>query len=353
MCYTERIYNLLFMADLPSLPPLPDNSDDTADMKDDYRLPLEPLIVPLKDLVVFPTMIVSVYVRNPELIEAIEKASLQQELIGLVAQKHPRKPVPPTDNLYDVGTSASILQIVKGKKANDAMVVVEAVSRFKVKSYTQERPYLVGSIEPIEPTHGDSIKIRALVREVKEHMRMAGSEGGQMGPDVIAGLNAIQNVDEVADIACSFLKLELKEKQNLLGMTNTEKRLEKILGFLNREIQLLKIKQKIHTDITQELNKNERQYLLRKELERIKKELGEDEPNALGIEGMTDQQDIKELQKRIKAAKMPKSVEKIAQKELDRLKKSSLFRRNITWPGHILSGSVICRGHEAVLPKWM
>lgn len=308
------------MADLP-LPSMPDNPGDSTDIKDHYRLPLEPIIVPLKDLVVFPTMIVSVYVRNAKLIEALEEASQRNELIGLVAQKHPKKPVPPTSNLYEVGTSASILQIVKGQKANDAMVVVEAVSRFTVKSYPQERPYLIGSIEPIEPSSRDSIKTNALAREVKEHMRMVGMESGQMTPDVIAGLNAIQNIDEVADIACSFLKLELKEKQELLSMTDTQKRLEKILEHLNKEIQLQKIKQKIHTDITQELNKNERKYLLKKELERIKKELGEEEPGGIGLEGMTDQEDLKELQKRIKAAKMPKEVEKIAQKELDRLKK--------------------------------
>lgn len=305
---------------MPDFPSLPGNPDDP-NIKDHYRLPLEPIIVPLKDLVVFPTMIVSVYVRSPELIKALELASKNQELIGLVAQKHPKKPVPPTDNLYEVGTSASILQIVKGKNTNDAMAVVEAVSRFTVISYVQERPYLVGKIEPVESANQDDIKLRALVREVKEHMRMAGIDGDQITPDVIAGLNAIQNVDEVADIACSFLKLDINEKQELLSMTNTEQRLEKILEYLNKEIQLLKIKQKIHTDISQELNKSERKYILKKELERIKKELGEDEPVGIGLEGMTDQEDIKELQKRIKEAKMPKDVDKIAQKELDRLKK--------------------------------
>lgn len=305
------------MPDLPS-PLLP--SDDSEEKS--YRLPLEPLIVPLKDLVVFPTMIVSVYVRNSDLIQALQDAHDNEELIGLVAQKNARKPVPPLDNLYEVGTSATILQVIKGTKAGDAMVVVEAISRFKVKKFTQEQPYLIAKIEPIGSSPEDNITLQALGREVKEHMRMVGVQGGRLTPDVLAGLQTIQDVDEIADIACSFLKLELKEKQELLSMTDTEKRLQKILEHLNREIQLLKIKQKIHTDISQELNKNEKRYLLQKELERIKKELGEDEPAGIaGLEGMMDPEEMKELQKRIKAAKMPEDIEKIAQKELDRLKK--------------------------------
>ncbi len=302
---------------MPDFPLPPSSPDDVS-----YRLPLEPLIVPLKDLVVFPTMIVSVYVRNDDLINALDKAHKNEELIGLVAQKDPKKPVPPVDNLYDVGTSATILQVIKGTKAGDAMVVVEAVSRFRVEQYTQEKPYLVAKINPIGASPEDNITLQALAREVKEHMRMAGVQDGQLTPDVLAGLNSIQDVDQIADIACSFLKLNIQEKQDLLGMTDTEKRLQKILEHLNREIQLQKIKKKIHTDISQELNQSEKRYLLQKELERIKKELGEDEPSGVpGLEGMMDPEEMKDLEKRVKAAKMPKDIEKIAQKELDRLKK--------------------------------
>ncbi|MBU1703051.1 LON peptidase substrate-binding domain-containing protein, partial [Patescibacteria group bacterium] len=250
------------MADFPIMP----TPGDPQDEKTSYKLPLKPIIVPLKDLVVFPTMIVSVYVRNSDLIKALDEAFRKQELIGLVSQKSARQPVPPTDNLYEVGTSATILQIIQGSKSGDAMVVVEAISRFKVKKYVQERPYLIAEIEPVAASEKDNVKLQALAREVKELMRIAVTEGRQVAPEIIASLSQIQNVDEIADIACSFLKLDVQKKQELLGEIDFEKRLKMVLDYLNTEIQLLKIKKKIHTDISHEINESEKKYMLRQEL---------------------------------------------------------------------------------------
>ncbi len=294
---------------------------DPPEEKTSYKLPLKPIIVPLKDLVVFPTMIVSVYVRNPDLIKALEESFKKHELIGMVTQKSGKKPVPPTDNLYEIGSSATILQIIHGTKLGDAMVVVEAISRFKVKKYVQERPYLIANIEPVSAREKDNVKLLALAREVKELMRFAVSEGRQAAPEIVAGLNTIQNTDEMADVASSFLKINIQQKQELLSEIDPEKRLKMILDYLNNEIQLLKIKKKIHTDISQELNENEKKYMLRQELKAIKKELGEDEPSAFGMEGMTDPQDIKDLTKMVKDSKMPPAASEIAKKELERLTK--------------------------------
>jgi ATP-dependent Lon protease len=299
--------------------------DDTAlpvPKEKDYKLPLNLLVIPLKDLVVFPSMIVTIYVRNEELIKAINAAQAQNELIGLVTQKNSKKPVPPVENLYDIGTSVSILQVIKSGTGKDAMVLVEGISRFIVKKFTQEKPYLLADIDPIDRDENADVNLQAAGQEIKDLISKLATEGKNLPPEVITGLKKIHNIEDIADLACSFLTLDITKKQELLSIVDLEIRLKKILEYLNKEVQLLKIRKKIHTDISQELNKSERKYLLRQELKAIKKELGEEEEEGvLGLGGMTDKEDIKDLKQRIVKSKMPENVEKIAYKELDRLKK--------------------------------
>ncbi len=299
--------------DKNNLPDLPEEKN--------YKLPLELLIIPLKDLVVFPSMIVTVYVRDAKILEAINDASANNELIGLVTQKRNNKPVPPAENLFEVGTSGSILQVIKGTTEKDAMVLVEGISRFEVKEYTQEEPFVTAKISPIERNEEADIELRAAASEIKDLISKLAMEGKNLPPEVLTGLQKIHNVDDIIDLACSFLSLDISEKQRLLSTVDLQKRLDLVLDHLNKEVQLLKIRKKIHTDISQELNKNERDYLLRQEMKAIKKELGEDEEEMGGLSGMTDKEDIKELTKAIEKADMPENVEKIARKELDRLKK--------------------------------
>ncbi len=287
----------------------------------DYKLPLNILLIPLRDLVVFPSMIVTVYVRNERLIDALNKASENGELIGLLTQRNSSRPVPPVENLYDVGTSASILQVIKSGTGKDAMVLVEGISRFKVKKFTQETPYIEANIQPIERIDEAEVDMQAASQEIKDLIARLAMEGKNLPPEVLTGLARINNVDDILDLACSFLTLEIHKKQELLSLTDLKKRIGLVLDYLNKEIQLAKIRKKIHTDISQELNKSERNYLLKQELKAIKKELGEEEDDVMGMGGMTDKEDIRDLEQRINKAEMPESVEKIARKELDRLKK--------------------------------
>ncbi len=297
------------------------NTEQDVPAEKDYKLPLNILIIPLRDLVVFPSMIITVYVKNEKLIDAINKASQDGELIGLITQKSSSKPVPPVENLFDVGTSVSVLQVIKSGTGNDAMVLVEGISRFKVRQFTQEKPFLQANIKPIEKSEDANVDLEAGAQEIKDLIARLALEGKNLPPEVITGLSKIHNFDDILDLACSLLTLEIIKKQELLSMTDSAKRIKLILDYLNKEIQLSKIRKKIHTDISQELNKSERNYLLRQELKAIKKELGEDEEDVLGMGGMTDKEDIRDLEQRINKAEMPDSVEKIARKELDRLKK--------------------------------
>ncbi|HLG25402.1 MAG TPA: endopeptidase La [Candidatus Gracilibacteria bacterium] len=285
-----------------------------------YKLPLDLILIPLKDLVVFPSMVVTVYVRNEQLIQALSDASAKQELIGVVAQKDSRKPVPPLDNLFDVGTSVAVLQVIKGGNGRDAMALVEGISRFRIKEITQQSPFLKASIDPIKAAEKGDLVLQATLQELKEHIRKSASWGKPIPLEVLSQLEAMEDLDEVADITCSFLSIDMKKKQELLSIVDPGERIKKILEYMRKELELLKLRKKIHTDISQELNKHERDYLLRQEIKAIKKELGDGEEGGL-FEGLTDHEDTKELKARIKAAEMPKDVEKIANQELERLKK--------------------------------
>jgi ATP-dependent Lon protease len=287
----------------------------------EYKIPKELIIVPLKDLVVFPSMVVTVYVRNHQLIDAISQASAKKETIGVITQKDPRKPVPPMSNLHEVGTAASILQVIKGSSGDEAMVLVEGVARFKVQGFVQETPYIKAKIELIKQAGRSSLELSAMVEELKSLIRKASLEGKALPQEFLTSLETVSDAEQAADLACSYLTLSLEKKQDLLSIDDPKVRMAKIIDFLNKEIQLLKIRKKIHTDISKEMNKTERDYLLRQELKAIKKELG-DKDNAMGgLEGMTDEAEMKELKTRIKAADMPPEVEKVATQELERLKK--------------------------------
>jgi ATP-dependent Lon protease len=290
---------------------------------EEYKAPKKIIIVPIKDVVVFPSMVVTIYANSSDLINAVSEASSRKELIGIITQKNENKPVPPVSNLYEYGTAVKIIQVVKRPSSNEAMILIEGIRRFKVKDFRQEAPYLTAEVRYLEKHDmGKNVSLQAGISELKSLIQDAAIGGKPIPDELIITLSNMQNFDEVVDIACSILSLDLRQKQELLEIEDPKQRLSKILEALNKEIQLLKIKDQIHSDISKELNKTEKEYLLRQELKAIQKELGDESAKGpVGLDGMVDATEIEELKKRIKASKMPKDVEKIANKELDRLQK--------------------------------
>lgn len=304
-------------------PLLPTFEDDFSAGKNSH-LPTELLIVPIKDIVIFPSMVVTIFVHNEKLVKAVLDASHRQEFIGVITQKDRTKPVPPASNLYEAGTTVNILQITKGGSSNEAMILVEGISRFTVREFIQEDPYIQAHVEIIPAfLREDSLEIAAGMAELKELIRAISNEGKKLPEELFVSLENMESIDEVLDLASAYLTLSVKKKQDLVGIVKVEERLNKVLNYLNRELELLRIRKKIHTNISKEINKNERNFLLRQELKAIKKELGEKDEGGFGLgEGLTtDGNEIKELQGKIKAAQMPPEVEKIAMQELERLQK--------------------------------
>ena len=294
--------------------------------ENEYKLPGKIPIAPVKDLVVFPSMVVSIYVKDGRLIETIQQAMEHKELIGIFTQINMLKPVPPADNLYKVGIAAAVLQVVKGT-TGDAMVLVEGISRIRFLETFVNESFVEANVELLPKTKEPSLEQEAMMRNVKELVIKVAHEGKSLPEELLIGLESLNDPEELADLASAYLTLDTKKKQELLETEKLEDRFKKIAEYLNKELLLQEIRKKIQTDVTKEANKTERDYMLRQELKAIKKQLGEKDNGSgiPGMEGMDNQEDIKELQKRIVAANMPAEVEKIAKGELERLKKIFSF----------------------------
>lgn len=287
----------------------------------EYKLPEQIPVVPVKDLVVFPSMVVSVYVKNAELIESVRLAMDQKELIGLFSEISPLKSVTSTEKLYRVGTAAAVLQVIKGEGA-DAMVLVEGINRVRIDEFVATEPYVQARVKMIPKVKEPSLEAEALMRDVKELISRVSRGGKTLPPELLIGLENLTDVEELSDLAASYLTLEVKRKQEVLEIEGLEDRLKKIIEYLNKELLLQEIRKKIHSEMNKDVEKSERDYLLRQEMKVIKKELGDKENSGIpGMEGMDNHDEIKELQKRIAASRMPEDVEKIAKGELERLKK--------------------------------
>lgn len=287
----------------------------------EYKLPERISVVPVKDLVVFPSMVVSVYVKNAELIESVRKAMDHKELIGLFSEISPLKSMTSTDNLYRVGTAAAVLQVIKGE-GPDAMVLVEGINRIRIDEFVATEPYVQARVKMIPKVKEPSLEAEALMRDVKELIARVSRGGKTLPADLLIGLENLTDVEELSDLAASYLTLEVKRKQEVLEIEGLEDRLRKIVEYLNKELLLQEIRKKIHSEMNKDVEKSERDYLLRQEMKVIKKELGDKENSGIpGMEGMDNHDEIRELQKRITASKMPEDVEKIAKAELERLKK--------------------------------
>lgn len=318
-CYNIKNYYFATFAFMPiSLPPI---DPSQINKPGEYKLPEKIAVVPVKDLVIFPSMVVSVYVKNAALIEAIQKSLTNKELIGLFSQIAPAKTVPPLENLYKTGTAAVVLQVIKGT-GNDAMILVEGISRVHIQEFAGSEPYVQAKVEVIKKGKTPSLEAEAMTRDVKDLIVKVSRGGKTLPEELLIGLDNLTDAEELADLASSYLSLEVKKKQELLEIEGLEDRLKKISEYLNKELLLQEIRKKIHSDMNKDVEKSERNYLLRQELKAIKKELGEKDNGGIpGMEGMDNQDDIKELQKKIAAAKMPEEIEKIAKGELERLKK--------------------------------
>ncbi|MCG3174120.1 MAG: Lon protease 2 [Myxococcota bacterium] len=265
-------------------------------------------ILPLRNSVFFPGMMIPVTVGRPSSKALIEHARRFDTPIGLVTQRDPQVDEPGADDLYEVGAVARIVKIMRN--GDNYNVIVQGLGRFRLEEVIQTRPYMVARASPALPGDAGDIEVNALMKNLKEVAR----EVVRLMPDlpIEAGmmLESMEDPGQLADIVASNLDITIQDKQDILATVDIKPRLEKVLSRITRQLEILKLSNKIQNQVKDEMDKNQREYILRQQLKAIKEELGES--------GGGDDE-LQELEKKIESAGMPEEVLKTARKELSRL----------------------------------
>ena len=279
----------------------------------DIEIPSSLPILPVRDVVIFPYMILPLFVGRDVSIKAIEKAVESDKLILLVSQRDLNVETPSKEDLYTVGTVGTILRMLKLPDGR-LKILVQGLTKSRILKYSQTDPFFVGKIEKVIDQERPelTLEIEALMRNVKELVDKSLALGKSFLPDIIVLIENIEEPGRLADLVASNLGLKAEQAQELLEETDPVLRLNKISEILNREVELLLVQQKIQSDVKGEIDKTQREYFLREQLKAIQKELGE-------IDEKTEE--IMDLRKKIDDAKMPEKVEKEAIKQINRLDK--------------------------------
>ncbi len=275
----------------------------------DGTLPEIITLIPLKDDVVFPHLILPLSLHGEGLAKAINNAASRNEFIGIVALKYDVDSPKPGD-FYEVGTAVKVVQVLEYTSDN-IKALVEGIMRIKVIDFVQTEPYPSARVEELREFTEKSETIDVLVQSVITLFKLSAMLGKALPRDVISMIDTINNPSILADLVAIYLELPVNEKQKLLEMIDPQKRLRVVFHYLNKEVQLKEVRGKIDEEVAKEMTKTQREYFLREQLRAIQKELGQEDPHM---------EEINKLEEKIKEAKMPKEVEEVAIKELERLR---------------------------------
>ncbi len=266
-------------------------------------------LLPLRDVVVFPHMVIPLFVGRAKSIKALESAMEAGKSIVLVAQKSAAKDEPSTDDLYRIGSIASILQMLKLPDGT-VKVLVEGTQRAKVLRVLDEDTHFDADIEPVAADdnlgHEAEAMRRALINQFDQYVKL----NKKIPPEILTSLAGIDDAGRLADTIAAHLPLKLEQKQEVLEIFDVRKRLEHLLGLLEAELDILQVEKRIRGRVKRQMEKSQREYYLNEQVKAIQKELGEGEEGA----------DVDELEKKIKAAHMPKEARAKAEAELKKLK---------------------------------
>jgi len=275
-------------------------------------LPSEPLelpLLPLRDVVVFPHMVIPLFVGRPRSIRALEAAMESGKNIMLVAQKSAGKDDPTPEDVYEIGCVAGILQMLKLPDGT-VKVLVEGAQRARITRIEDAESHFSCEVVPIAPdaSHGAELEAlrRAIVAQFEQYVKL----NKKIPPEILTSLSGIDDAGRLADTIAAHLPLKLEQKQKMLEVFGTSERLESLLTQLETEIDILQVEKRIRGRVKKQMEKSQRDYYLNEQVKAIQKELGEGEEGA----------DIEELEKKIKSASMPKEARKKADAELKKLK---------------------------------
>ena len=298
--------------------------------KDLLSLPETLPLLPIRDVVVFPYMVLPLFVSREKSIKSLEEALSKDRLIFLVAQKKLSEEDPSPKDLYKVGTVAVVMKMLKLPDGK-VKILVQGLSKASVREILQTAPYLLVRVENIKDPFITEITLEteALMRNVREQLERIVSYGKLLSPDMMFILESVDDPGRLADLVASNLELTVEKAQEILEILDPLERLKALNELLGKEVQVLTMQAKIQSQAKDEITKTQREYFLREQMRAIRSELGE-------VDERTDE--FKTLQQKVKKAKMPKEVEKEARRELERLEQmhpdaaeASMVRTYLDW----------------------
>src|SRR5688572_15384342 len=266
-------------------------------------------LLPLRDVVVFPHMVIPLFVGRPKSIKALEAAMEEGKNVVLVAQKSAAKDEPNPEDLYDVGTVSTILQMLKLPDGT-VKVLVEGVQRARIERVLTDKANFEAEIEMIPSEEPDSTEVEAMRRTLLAQFDQYVKLNKKIPPEVLTSLSGIDGAGRLSDTIAAHLPLKLEQKQQILEMFHVGRRLEQLLQLLETEIDIMQVEKRIRGRVKRQMEKSQREYYLNEQVKAIQKELGDSEEAA----------DLDELEKKIKAAHMPKEARTKCEAELKKLK---------------------------------
>ena len=269
-------------------------------------------VLPLRDIVVFPHMIVPLFVGREKSIKALEEVMRSDTFILLATQKNASDDDPATDAIYTIGTLASVLQLLKLPDGT-VKVLVEGAARAQVKQYTDREEYFEAEAEVIADSSGDQVEAEALARSVVNEFEGYVKLNKKVSPEVVGVVQQIEDYAKLADTVASHLAVKIPDKQTILETPSVTERLEKVLGLMESEISVLQVEKRIRTRVKRQMEKTQREYYLNEQMKAIQKELGDED----------GKDEVAELEEKIKRTKLSKEAREKAQHEIKKLRQMS------------------------------
>ena len=273
------------------------------------RIPL----LPLRDIVVFPHMVVPLFVGRPKSIQALEDAMAGDRRLVVAAQRVAGEEDPTPEDIYEIGTLGTIIQLLRLPDGT-VKVLVEGRSRARIRDYAAIDPYFAVEIEPLEDEGGDSPEAEALVRSVHSTFDSYAKLNKKIAPEIVNSIAAITEPGKLSDTVVAHLNLKLPDRQKLLEVTSASERLEEVFSRMQAEIEVLEVERKIRGRVKKQMERSQKEYYLNEQMRAIQKELGDrdDQKNEVG-----------ELEEQLQAKKMPEEARERVEKEIKKLKQMS------------------------------
>lgn len=286
---------------------------EAADNEQQLQIPNELPVLPLRDIVIYPFMIVPLFVSREKSIRAVDEALGENRMILLASQRDLDKEEPAADDLYKVGTAAVIMRMLKLPDGR-IRILVQGLARAEVESVNTSGEYIRARLQVMQEVLPPerSLEVEALIRNVRASMEKAINLGKNISPEVMAIIANLDDAGRLADLSASNLELKVDDAQSVLEIADTTTRLKRVNDLLNKEIEVLTVQQEINTQARADIDRSQREFYLRQQMKAIQSELGEGNELA---------EEIAQFREKIEAAAMPKPAEEEALRQLKKLER--------------------------------